>query len=120
MRKQTFSLVDHVEADPFVQLDEDAERPCVLMPTFTGDKFRELVQFGIIVERWAKAVGPGSGGKIRREWLKQFTEAERKLIGYYQQMFARWHLATGTPRKIQMNLKTLQLLQRAVHFFATN
>jgi hypothetical protein len=100
MRKQTFSLIDHVAADPFVWLDEGPERPFVLMPIFTGDRFRELVQYPIIVERWNHAAGPVSGGRVRREWLKQFTEPERKLLGHYQQRFVRWHLATGTPGKV--------------------
>ncbi len=36
---------------PYAELGGESA-PMVLMPTFTGEAFRKLVQFPIIVERW--------------------------------------------------------------------
>ncbi len=85
-----------------------------LLPVFSGEKFRELVAYPIIVERWAiKGCGRG-----KRRWLAEFTAVERKKISKYYGRFYRWYLVSGTPDRVSMRLSTLELLQRAVAWFA--
>lgn len=93
--------------------------PITLMPIFSGVAFLQLVQYPIIVEMWDKIVGRETGGRRKRAWLTQFSEADRRLLSHWHQRFYRWHLVTGTPQRIIMRLSTLEVLQRAVHFFAT-
>lgn len=90
-----------------------------MLPTFSGDFFQELVQYPIVVEMWDKVVGRNNTGRKNRAWLASFTEDERRTIHRYYNLFYRWYLRTGTPQYVIMRLKTLHLLQRAVHFFAT-
>ena len=81
-----------------------------------GDLFRQVVDYPVIVEAWRRK----DGGRVKREWFAQFTQAERNLISRYHAKFYRWYLVTGTPRKIVFRkIRTLQVLQKAVNFFAT-
>ena len=86
-----------------------------LLPVFSGEKFLEAVNYPIIVEMWDKK----KAFRVKRAWEKEFTEAERNKIARYYGRFYRWHLISGTPKRVVLRLNTLQLLQRAVHFFAT-
>lgn len=87
-----------------------------LLVCLSGADFKELVDYPIIVERWDHK----KGGRVKREWMKQFTEAERNLISRYYAKFYRWYLVSGTPRKVVFRkIKTIQTLQRAVDFFAS-
>jgi hypothetical protein len=95
------------------------DRPMTLLPVFTGEAFARLVQYPIIVEMWDKIAGKNAGGRRKRAYLAEFDEGQRRLISYWYTRFYRWHLTTGTPQRVVMRLATLQLIQRAVHFFAT-
>lgn len=94
---------------------EDSDRPVTLRPTFSGEAFKRIVAYPVIVEIWDKL---GRSGSKRRRYNDEFTEAERKLIARYYKRFYRWYLVTGTPKRVMLNLNTLHLLQRAVNFFA--
>lgn len=102
-------------APHYTQLDETPNRSFSLLPVFSGEAFRQAVQYPIIVEMWEKRLY----GRVKRAWLATFTEKERNKISRYHAKFHRWHLVTGTPEKVSCQLKTLELLKRAVHFFAT-
>ncbi len=102
-------------AEDFVSMDEIPNRPMVLRPVFTGDKFKELVSYPVIVEGWEKS----KYGRVRRAWHKEFTQEERNKIARYHGKFYRWYLVTGNPHRVSLRLTTLTLLQRAVAFFAT-
>lgn len=93
--------------------DEDQPRPLQLMPTFSGDAFIKVVAYPVVVEAWEKK----RDGSRKRRYLAEFTEAERVVIGRWHTRFEKWYLRTGTPRRVQLRLSTLTLLQRAVNFF---
>lgn len=89
-------------------------RGLALVPVFSGDQFKKHVAYPVIIEAWHKRLD----GSRRRKYQAQFNEKERATIARYQTKFYRWHLVTGTPKRVMMKLETLQLLQRAVAFFA--
>lgn len=105
-----------LEDDPALQ-----DKPVTSTPTFSGDTFRHLVQYPIIVEMWEKVnpLGSSQPGRRKRAWLDAFTQRERRALSKWHQKFRDWHLVKGTPRRVQLRLSTLTLLQKAVHFFAT-
>lgn len=86
-----------------------------VITTFSGEAFQKFVNYPIIVEMWEKR----KAGRVRRAWEAAFTQAERNKISRYYGRFYRWHLVSGTPLKVACNLGTLDLLQRAVEFFAS-
>lgn len=101
-------------AEDFFRDEEEIEdRPLVLSPVFSGEAFLANCCYPVVVEMWEKR----KAGRVRRAYLAEFTETERNLIARWQTKFYRWHLVTGTPRRIMIRLKTLELLQRAVAFF---
>lgn len=101
----------------FNEFDEAGEesRELVLSPNLSGEFFKRLVPFGVIVEMWDKR----NQGRVGRAYRAEFTEGERKLLGTWQAKFYRWHLVSGTPERVSLRPKTLELLRRAVNFFAT-
>lgn len=101
----------------YAELDsvETGRNGVKLMPVFDGETFQQAVAFPVIVEAWEKK----NSGRRKREWLAAFTEAERKKIGKYHSRFYRWYLVTGVPKRVSVNLDTLQLLQKAVNWFAS-
>jgi hypothetical protein len=102
--------------EPYNALDEvDVSKGLALQPVFTGRAFLDVVNYPVIVEMWEKV----KYGRHRRRWLAEFTQAERNKIACYHGRFYRWHLVSGTPDRVACRLSTLQLLQRAVAFFAT-
>lgn len=117
---------DDMRPQPALELamdrDELDDGQIVLLPIFSGDKFIETVNYPVIVEMWKNIFVNGNrkiGGRVGRAFKEQFTEAERKMISKWHTKFYRWYLVTGTPRKVAMRLKTVELLQRAVAFFGT-
>lgn len=86
-----------------------------LVPVFSGEKFLEIVNYPIIVSMWDKR----KFGRVKRAWMKAFTDAERNTLSRYYGKLHRWYLISGTPKRVTLKLTTLNLLQRAVHFFAT-
>jgi hypothetical protein len=101
--------------EEFAMLDPPANRRMQLQPVFTGDMFKQAVAYPVLVEGWDKK----KSGRVKRAWLKEFTEAERTTISSYYKRFYRWHLVTGMPAHVSCRLTTLALLQRAVNFFAS-
>lgn len=103
-------------ADEYAGLDEiPTGAGMTLLPVFSGAAFLRHVNYPVIVEMWEKR----KAGRVRRRWEAEFTPAERNSIARQYAKFYRWHLVTGTPEKVSLQLRTLQLLQRAVAFFAT-
>lgn len=99
----------------FADLDFTSDgRPVRVRVSLSGDVFAKTVQYPIIVEAWEKK----KVGRHKRRWEAEFTQAERNKIASYHGRFYRWYLVTGTPRRIQIQPKTIELLQRAVNFFA--
>jgi hypothetical protein len=102
--------------DEYAELDSiNVGNGVKLLPVFSGDKFKEIVNYPIIVESWDKK----KSGRVKKLWLQQFSDAERKKISGYHARFYRWYLVTGTPERVSVNLTTIELLKKAVHFFAT-
>ena len=73
------------------------------------------LQTPVVVERWDKK----SGGRAKRAWLAEFTEAERQKALYYYRMFYSWYLIKGTPQSHFFKPGQLQFIERLVNFFGT-
>lgn len=101
--------------DEFEEDDGQPIPPVSLIPTFSGEEFARRVAYPVIVEAWDHK----NYGRGKRGWLTTFDENERKLISSYYAKFYKWYFVKGTPRKVTCRLKTVNLLQRAVNFFAT-
>ena len=95
--------------------EEDLREDAPPLGTWSGDTFRKLCQYPVIVEAWDKRLH----GRVRRAYHGAFSEQERNLITRWQAKFADWHLRSGAPERVVMRHKTLRLLRRAVDFFAT-
>lgn len=101
---------------PLINADIDDVAPDFqLAPTFSGDQFRKVVPYPVIVEAWDHRLH-GSG---RRRYHAEFAKEERKTIGRWQTQFREWYLRSSTPLRVIVDLPTLALLRRAVDFFAT-
>lgn len=100
-------------ADEYAELDEPMHTGFSLRPVFGGEQFKALVNYPVMVEMWEKV----KNGRNRRAYHALFTPAERKVIAGYRTRFYRWHVVTGTPRRVCCYLSTITLLQRAVAFF---
>jgi hypothetical protein len=99
-----------------IALAETSDEEAALLLCLSGDAFLRAVSYPVIVENWERK----KGGRVKREWMKQFTETERNLISRYYAKFYRWYLVSGTPKKVVFRkLKTIHTLQRAVNFFAS-
>jgi hypothetical protein len=95
---------------------EDTGDGVSLVLCLSGDVFKAAVNYPIVVEGWERR----KSGRVKREWMKQFTESERSLISRYYAKFYKWYLVTGTPDKVMFRkTSTLNLLKRAVEFFAS-
>lgn len=101
--------------DEFVQLDSLSDAQVEVRPIYSGRAFNQLVAYQVIVEMWKQK----NYGRVKRAWLKEFTQAERTTISNYHGRFYRWTLVSGTPDHVSCRMKTLHLLQRAVAFFAS-
>lgn len=108
--------LDPEDPEDYVEMDKPlAGRGGVrLLPVFSGEMFKQQVNYPVIVEAWEKK----AAGKHKRRWMETFTKAEQRKISSYYGRFFRWHLRSGTPTRVSMHLDTLKLLQRAVIFFA--
>lgn len=93
----------------------DGYKPGVRL-AITGEAFRRVVDYPVVVELWDKKK---ESGRCRRAWEAAFTQAERNTISRYYARFYRWHLVSGTPKHVVCRWRTLLLLHRAVRFFAT-
>lgn len=100
--------------DDYSSLDDLADRPVQVVTIFSGEAFLKLVNYPVIVEGWSKQ----KHGRVKREWLRQFSQAERNTIGRYHGRFYRWHMISGVPQHVSCKPRTLELLRRAVDFFA--
>lgn len=103
-------------AEKYAELDEPiaGRNGCSLLPVFSGTAFGSAVNYPLIVESWSKK----QSGRQKRRWQAEFTPAERRTLQKYYGKFYDWYLRTGTPRRVSLRLGTLQLLLRAVAFFA--
>ena len=101
------------DVDNFDESDLREDAPP--LGVWTGDVFRKLCQYPVIVEAWDKRLS----GRVRRAYNDAFTDEERNTITRWQSKFAEWHLRSGARERVVMRHKTLRLLRRAVDFFAT-
>ena len=86
-----------------------------IVALFNRDEL-DAMQYPVIVERWDKK----GYGKMKRAYNATFTDRERnKLAGLYHILY-RWYLVTGTPAEKQFHPQTVDLIQRAALFFASN
>jgi hypothetical protein len=108
---QNFFMDD--EARAYVD-GEDQEVDDVKVVTVFGE--RKLKRLFVIVETY----GHKKYGRGKREWLEQFTPAERKLVSSWYLKIYAWYLRTGIPRQgVQMSLSTYATLCKAADFFAS-
>jgi len=76
----------------------------------------KLRRFGVIVEMYDKK----AHGRVRREYLKQFTEAERNVMSAWYLKIYAWFMRSGIPRGgVRMSIQTYCTLCRFADFFAT-
>lgn len=102
-------------APQFASLDDGrTTKPVSIRLNLSGDMFLKVVPYPVVVESWDKK----KQGRHKRRWEATFTQAERRKISSYHGRFYRWYLVTGTPRQAQARPRTIELLQRAVNFFA--
>lgn len=103
--------------DEYAELDkvDTGQNGMKLLPVFSGEAFQAAVAFPVIVEAWDKK----NSGRRQREWLQAFTQAERNKLGKFHRRFYRWYLVTGVPKRVSVNMATLELLQKAVNWFAS-
>jgi len=101
------------DAPEFGTLDKDGDKAVTLAMLLSGETFSQSVAFPVIVEGWEKK----RSGRVKRAYLKEFTESERKKLSGWHTKLYRWHLVSGVPRQIFIRPSTLQLLQRACAFF---
>lgn len=122
MQQYTTDMTPQHAAEMDMDHAELPEGAINLLPVFSGDRFIQVINYPVIVEMWKHLFVNGNrkiGGRIGRAFKEQFTEAERKTISKWHTKFYRWYLVTGTPKRVALRLSTVELLQRAVHFFAT-
>lgn len=93
----------------------DDDRPLVIAITLTGEFFAKLVDYPIVVMGLDKQP---LRGRVRRSYHEQFTESERATVSRWNTKFRRWYFVSGTPQRIMIHPKTLDLLRKAVAFFA--
>lgn len=104
-----------MRSDGHAEMDLPSSAGVSLRLVLSGDVFRGVVPYPIIVESWDKR----RFGRVRLRWESEFTKAERRGISNYYARFYRWYLISGTPHKVTMQPKTVDLLRRAVDFFAS-
>jgi hypothetical protein len=87
------------------------------MKVQTVFEYHELVnlQTAIIVECWEYK----NYGRVKRAWLKEFTEAERAKAGVLYKTFYNWHMVKGIPSEHRMTINTYEFIKKLVNFFAT-
>lgn len=100
----------------FDEYEHDQAESVRLLVSMRGEFFRRQSGYSVIVECYQKA----KAGRVKRAWLKEFSEAERKTIGRWYAKFYRWEMVEGAPNKVLCKPSTLELIQRAANFFAAN
>lgn len=94
----------------------DTSAPFQLRTDFSSALFQELVNYPLLVEQWKRL----QQRRFRTAYESEFTAAEREQIEAWRQHFHRWYLVSGPPQRVNCPLAELELLQRAVHFFAVH
>lgn len=80
------------------------------------------MNYPILVQNWERKLGlskTAGSMSFKRKFKTIFTEHEIKIIRKYYRIFYNWYLVKGTPIEHEMTIATHQLLNRAIHFFAT-
>ena len=73
------------------------------------------LQTMIVVEGWNKI----ASGSVRRKFLAEFSEQERVKIRKLYNVFYKWNLVSGVPSNKAFKPETIDLIRRAVYFFAS-
>lgn len=90
-------------------------RDIKLQINMSGDTYSSYICYPVVVEMWKHI----KGGRHRRAYEAEFTQAERRKISRYHSLWYDWHLIKGTPRRVLITVGVLQLQLRAVQFFGT-
>ena len=69
----------------------------------------------VIVEQYEKK----NFGRVKRAWLSEFSEKERKRASALYKKFYSWYLIKGNPEKFICTPETLSLINRLTNFFGT-
>lgn len=81
---------------------------------------KDIPGWPVVVEMWDKFGGHGSGGRMKREYHKQFTKAERRKCSQLHSRLYKWHLVWGFPEDgAVMKPQTLVLLHKLIYFAGT-
>lgn len=100
------------EAMDYVEGKEDVTDVKII--TLFGEN--KLKRLAVIVEMYDKK----EYGRVRREYLKSFTEAERKVMSSWYLKIYAWFMRSGVPRGgVRMSFQTYHTLCRFADFFAT-
>lgn len=83
-----------------------------ILTEFSGKEVRK--HGAVVVENWKSK----SHGRVRRLWLKTFSETERKAATKIYQKLRRYEHSTGYPEWIKMSWESYNLLKSMAAFFA--
>jgi len=104
-----------IQIDETEDLDQLNDAPVEVHIYITMPLFERMVQWRILAECWHHA----KSGRGKRAYLKEFDEAERKILSWYHKKFWDWLMVSGPPsKKMRLRIEHLRLLQRAVALFA--
>ena len=92
-----------------------ADPPVTIKTEFSGEFFQSQVAFPVILEGWDRR----NQGQTGRAYITEFSDEERKRLEEYYPIFYRWYFVQGTPQKVTINLRDMDLLKRAANFFGT-
>ena len=99
----------------FDAAEEFNETGITLTPVLSGEVFKRLIAYPVVVEMWDKR----KAGRVKRAWLKEFDESEREKAGRWYKKFYDWYLIKGQPQKVLIRPATIKFLQRLVNFFGS-
>jgi len=69
----------------------------------------------IVVEMWDHRLF----GRVKRAWLKEFDERERRKAKRWYNHFYQWHLIKGIPDDyVFRSIEDIEFVKRLVNFFA--
>lgn len=99
-----------VDFEDSAHLDDGGE--VKIMAMFSG---RHLQRYsGVIVEMWDRR----KHGRQRRAFLTEFDDKERAALGrWYRKMYG-WHMRTGHPQRVQMSMKSHDLIVRCANLMS--
>jgi hypothetical protein len=75
------------------------------------------LQWQVIVENWKRVMTCHSR---RAKYCNEFSNPDRiRIYHLYKTVFTPWFYKGGQPEERELTINDYQLIERAVHFFAT-